>query len=125
MPVMGLIIAAQAETSAVAAQIRLSEMRKRARVDVNQPEIVSTFRHLGFSVLLLHQLGGGCPDILIGKFGRNSLIEIKDGDRSPSGRKLTDDEEQFHAEWEGEIFIVESMDQAIVLAVKLNKEAGG
>ena len=103
-------------------RLRISEMRKRARKDMNQDEIVSTFRYLGFSVAITSALGGGFPDIVIGKNEKNWLVEIKNGDLSPSERELTDDEKDFHEKWKGKIFIVNSVDEAITLVLKLSKE---
>lgn len=117
-------MAAMAGILVGAALHRIFKMRKRARIDMNQPEIVSTFRYLGFSVAITSMMGNGFPDIVIAKFGRTWLVEIKDGNKPPSARELTEDEKDFHAEWKGEIFIVESMDQAVALGIKLNKEAG-
>jgi hypothetical protein len=44
-------------------------MRRIARVDKNQAEIVSALRKAGARVLHLHQHGEGCPDILVGFLG--------------------------------------------------------
>lgn len=52
------------------------------RIDENQPEIVKTFRQLGASVLILSNLGKGCPDICCGIFGKNYLFEIKNGKKT-------------------------------------------
>jgi hypothetical protein len=43
------------------------------------------------------------PDTLVSRFGFTALVEWKDGDKSPSRRKLTPDQERFHAEWQGVI----------------------
>jgi len=91
---------------------------------LNQPEIVDVFRSMGFSVLLLHQIGDGCPDILIGKFKKNWLVEIKDGRRIPSQKRLTEDEKDFHEKWRGVVFVIESVEQAIALAKKLGELYG-
>lgn len=85
-------------------------MRTRARVDDNQPEIVSKYRQLGWSVAHTHELGGGFPDIVVAKHGFTALIEIKDGKKSLSRRQLTSDEKTFHLLWNGYIRIVESTD---------------
>lgn len=89
-----------------------------ARVDDNQKSIVAALRKMGASVLHLHTIGAGCPDILVGIKGKNSrlhnlLVEIKDGSKPPSARKLTPDEEKFHAAWRGQVAIVNSVDEAI------------
>ena len=93
-------------------------MRLRAKVDDNQPEIVRALRKLGCSVLMLHQLGKGCPDILIGFRGKNILAEIKDGSKVPSKRTLTTDEKEFHDMWRGQVAVIESIDDAICLLQK-------
>lgn len=67
-------------------------MRCKGRVDANQPLIVRELRHLGASVAILSDLGGGIADILVGYRGSNFAFEIKDGSLSPSRRRLTDDE---------------------------------
>ncbi len=88
-------------------------MRTRARVDKNQPEIVAAFRKLGYSVLHLHQIGKGCPDLLVAKDGVSTLVEVKDGDKPPSARKLTPDEREFHDTWRGNIVIINSVDEVL------------
>lgn len=88
-------------------------MRRNAKVDKNQPFIVSAFRKLGYSVLHLHMVGRGCPDIAVGKAGKNYLIEIKDGEEVPSKRKLTPQEQEFHNDWKGQIAIIESLDDVM------------
>ena len=74
---------------------------------------MEALRKLGASVLHLHTIGKGAPDIAIGYKGRNALIEIKDGTKPPSARKLTPDEQKFHDEWRGQVAIIESIDEAI------------
>lgn len=88
-------------------------MRIRARIDDNQPQIVSALRKVGASVLHMHTLGKGAPDICVAYQGRTYLMEIKDGSKPPSKQKLTPDEEAFHASWQGQIYIVRSSDEAL------------
>ena len=83
-------------------------MRRKAKVDDNQQEIVRLLRQLGCSVKSLAAVGGGCPDLLVGTQGKNLLIEIKDGNKSPSRRKLTTDQQEFHSTWDGRIHLVET-----------------
>lgn len=97
-------------------------MRRIAKIDGNQHEVVDAFRKLGFSVLLLHQVGGGCPDILVGKYKRNVLVEIKDDSKPPSARKLTNDQRWFHESWHGEIYIVNNVADVFKLSYKLMQE---
>ncbi len=85
---------------------------RAARVDDNQGEIVAYLRSMVASVQVLSAVGKGCPDLLVGYRRRNVLIEVKDGDKPPSKRKLTPDEREWHALWRGEVRIAESIDDA-------------
>ena len=88
---------------------------RAARVDSNQKEIVEALRKAGATVLHTHQLKN-CFDILVGYNGINYIVEIKDGNKPPSQRKLTTGEEKFRDEWEGgEYYIIESIEQALKL----------
>jgi hypothetical protein len=88
-------------------------MRRAAAVDANQPEIVAALRKVGATVEILSGVGKGCPDLLVGYKKRNYLMEVKDGDKVPSARRLTSDEREWHDEWRGDVLIVESIDQAL------------
>ena len=90
--------------------------RRAARVDANQAAIVEALRSIGCSVLSLASQGNGCPDILVAKPSMgtmNLLMEIKDGKKPPSARKLSDDELKFHGSWLGPIAVVDSVDSAL------------
>lgn len=85
-------------------------MRRAAKVDTNQAEIVEALRRVGASVLLLHRVGQGCPDALCGFRGANVLIEIK------AGRgELTDDEMEFFNGWNGQVAVVRTIEEALRL----------
>lgn len=90
-------------------------MRRAARVDANQSTIAEALRSCGATVQLIHAVGKGCPDLLVGFGGVNLLLEVKDGSKSPSKRKLTPDEATWHEEWRGQVAIVESVEDAIEL----------
>jgi hypothetical protein len=90
-------------------------MRRAARVDGNQPEIVKALRRIGASVQLLHTVGQGCPDLLAALAGRNVLFEVKDPAQPPSKRKLTDDEAVWFGNWKGEAHVIETAEQAIAI----------
>ena len=92
-------------------------VRRAAKVDANQADIVKGLRRHGCSVLPLHAIGQGCPDLLVARSGNTMLMEIKDGNKPPSHRKLTPDQEAFHERWHGAITTVCNLDEAI-LAVK-------
>lgn len=94
----------------MALEERLTTMRHRGRRDANHAEIVKSLRACGCSVLDLGNVGNGCPDLCIGRNGETRLIEVKDGNKPPSARQLTDAETRFHKSWKGKIHIVESVD---------------
>ena len=88
-------------------------MRRAAKIDANQPEIVSALRSVGATVAVTSTVGQGFPDICVGFRGRSILMEVKDGDKPPSERKLTPDQKNFHASWRGEITVVTSAAEAV------------
>jgi Holliday junction resolvase len=71
-------------------------MRRKARTDTNHAEISQAFRQLGWSVVDCSRAGSGFPDLLVAKNGVMKLVEVKDGLKPPSARKLTEDEAAFH-----------------------------
>jgi len=97
-------------------------MSRFSRVDANQSKIVAALRKIGCSVLHLHTLGDGAPDLAIGYRGRNLLLELKDGKKAPSARKLTPDEEIFHRDWRGQVATVESVEEAIKFVISWGVE---
>lgn len=90
-------------------------MRRKARIDTNQPEIVSAFRKAGCSVAITSAVGKGFPDIVVGYAGENFLVEIKDGEKPASAQKLTPDEAEWHTNWRGSVFVVRSVSEAFAL----------
>ena len=86
-----------------------------ARIDANQPEIVKAFRSLGWEVAHTHTVGDGFPDIVCSKSGITLLVEIKDGSKPPSARKLTVKEQLFQSRWQGHLAIIESVDDVFAI----------
>lgn len=88
-------------------------MRRAARIDENQALIVKALRGCGAYVRFLSE-GNGLPDLLVGYNGQTILMEVKDGRKVPSARKLTDLEAEFFQNWKGgKLFVVTSVDQAL------------
>jgi Holliday junction resolvase len=98
-------------------EVRGGNMRRRARIDANQPAIVKALREAGATVLHLHAVGQGCPDLLVGWKRKNYLLEIKDPTKKPSQRKLTEDEKVLHLCWQGQVDVVETPEEAIKVIV--------
>jgi hypothetical protein len=88
-------------------------MPRAKRVDSNQSDVVKQLRKLHVSVQHLHTVGDGCPDLLLGFRGKNFLIELKDGKKVPSERKLTADEEKFFLRWSGQVNKCESLEDIL------------
>ena len=88
-------------------------MRRAARVDDNQAELVKQLRKAGATVQHLHTQGRGCPDLLVGWRGLNLLFEVKDPNKPPSARLLTDDEREWHAKWRGQVHVIETAEEAL------------
>ena len=88
-------------------------MRRIGRVDDNQPEIVAALRRAGASVAMMHMIGHGLPDILVGFRGVNYVFEIKDASKPLSCRKLTDEEREWHLMWRGQVAVIETAEQAM------------
>lgn len=90
-------------------------MRRAAKVDVTQAEIVATLKAAGATVQHLHSVGEGCPDLLVGFRGRNWLIECKPNIGTPSRRRLRDNQAEWHAGWNGHVAVVETPEAALAV----------
>lgn len=79
-------------------------MRRAAKIDGTQTEIVAALRQAGCKVLSLAACGKGVPDLLVYEpavQGLLFLLEVK----NPKGRgtKLTPMQVNFHSEWEATV----------------------
>jgi Holliday junction resolvase len=81
-------------------------MRRAAKVDRNQAEVVKALRQVGATVQSLAAIGDGCPDLLVGFKRETVLMEIKDGSKPPSERKLNKEQIEWHIEWRGGACVV-------------------
>ncbi len=95
-------------------------MRRAARVDRNQPEIIAHLRANGVSVQPLHMVGKGCPDLLCGYKGRTYLLELKDDEQTPSHQRLTDDQVRWHGAWGGQVAVVINPTDAFAVIQRLH-----
>ena len=94
-------------------------MRRKARTDANQTAIVEYARKIGLSVHITSSLGGGFPDLAIGYGGITVIAEVKDGDKPPSKRKLTDGEQAFKDNWTGGYYLIERPEDVLRLKYAL------
>jgi soluble P-type ATPase len=98
-------------------------VRTASRIDHNQPEIVRVLRQLGARVQVLSMVGHGVPDLLILHRGKLALVELKDGSKSASRRKLTPDEQLWHEEWaDAPLYVVATVDEAVDMLDRMSDE---
>lgn len=83
------------------------------KVDGNQGEIVRILRVAGYSVQVLNRVKDGCPDLLVGCYGLNVLLEVKDPAQEPRKRRLTEPEAKWHRNWPGQVAVVETPEEAL------------
>jgi len=89
-------------------------MIRAAKKDANHNEIDAVFKSLGYRTMDLSQLKNAC-DMLAEKGNKVWLVEIKDGSKAPSQRKLTEGEKKFAEKWNGIWIKIESVDDVICL----------
>lgn len=93
-------------------------MRRAAKIDANHREVADALARCGAWVIDCSAVGQGFPDLLVSHRGKLMLVEVKDGAKSPSRRKLTPAQVDFHALAKATgtpVHIVESVEQAIAL----------
>jgi hypothetical protein len=89
-------------------------MRRAAKIDANQTPVVEALRAAGATVQSLAAVGQGVPDLLVGFQGQTVLLEVKDGRKPPSERRLTDDQLKWHGAWRGgPLAVVDGVDAAL------------
>lgn len=91
----------------------MSIKRWAVRRDANEPAIVEALRGIGCTVGY-----GDWVDLIVGRTlpngeKRTYLLEVKDGDKPKSGRKLKPSQEKLLAEWKGHYTVVLNVDQAL------------
>lgn len=90
-------------------------MRRAARRDANQGEIVGVFASLDCSVLDIASTPCGF-DLVVGYKTQAILVEVKDGSKPPSARQLTPNEHSAHLNWRGPKAIVKNNEEAVAVA---------
>lgn len=90
-------------------------MRRAARIDNNQAEIIGALKRVGVSVEII----GKPVDLLLCCRGETSLLEIKNPGRTSSDpeSRLTKDQIEFIARWPGKIFFARTADEAVRLVL--------
>lgn len=95
-------------------------MRRAAKVDANHGVIREAYKAHGFSVLDIYQLKE-CADIVVAKYGICDVVEVKDGRKVPSKRRLTEGEIKFHQSWNAKVWVVESVEDVMAHAADVQR----
>lgn len=82
--------------------------RWRQKPDSNQQDIIDALEKIGCVVYDATRVGGGFPDLVVGRSGLCCLLEVK----TDSGQ-LNTKQRRFHEMWTGCTFVVRSPMQAI------------
>lgn len=93
-------------------------MRLKARTDGNHKLVTEALRARGWHVVDSSRLGHGFPDLVILKHGRTEFVEVKDGSKMPSARKLTEAEAKMHAAFQAAgvpVRVIASVEEALSL----------
>jgi hypothetical protein len=79
-------------------------MRRAHRTDGNQQSLIDALRECNFTVADTSMVGGGFPDFVCARNGRNLLVEVKDvGGRLRSGQK------EFALQWKGALIVAHTV----------------
>jgi hypothetical protein len=87
-------------------------LRYARRIDANQPEIVEFFRKAGAVVDIVSHVAGLGYDLVVSYRNAVVLVEVKDGAKPPSARRLTESEEAARARHGSVFAVIESIEQA-------------
>lgn len=83
-------------------------MRRAAKVDANQEQVVSALRAAGATVQSLAAVGKGCPDLLVAFRGAMFLMEVKQGKG-----KVNELQSKWHSDWQADVFVVYGPEEAL------------
>lgn len=78
--------------------------------DAIQAEVSDALEKIGCSVVSLHRVGGGIPDLLVGRAKCNWLMEVK----TKKG-KLNALQEEWHSAYRGQVCVVRSAMEAVAV----------
>ena len=83
-------------------------VRRAARRDTNEPEIIEALRAVGATVQSLDERG--VPDLVVGFRQSTYLLEVK-----TAKGKLTKDQVVWHAAWKGQVAVVRTVEEALAV----------
>lgn len=97
-------------------------MRYAKRTDDNHRWVVDEFRKAmpDASLFDASGTGDGFPDLVVGWRGANYLFEVKDPEKCPSARSLTDAQKDFHTPWQGQVNVVHSAAEMCAVIARIH-----
>jgi len=96
-------------------------IRRAAKIDDNQNDLVALMRAMGVSVAITSAAHDGFTDLVVGFGGITVLVEVKDGSKEPARRKLTPQQVAFHGSFKGAITVIENEQQAVELVSRIRQ----
>lgn len=88
-------------------------MRRAARVDENQAEIVEALRKIGAVVTPLHKVGEGVSDLLVSFRQRWFVLEVKNPSKPKADQELTPAQKKWVGLQRAPVVIVKSSLEAV------------
>lgn len=88
-------------------------MRRAARIDENQPDIVAALRKMGAEVTPLHRVGQGVSDLLVSWRQRWFVLEVKNPNKPKGDRELTRDQKEWIGKQRAPVVVVETPIEAV------------
>jgi hypothetical protein len=82
-------------------------------VDANHTPVVNALRSVGAWVYDAAGVGEGFPDLLVWFRGAYHLLEVKDGSKKPSARRLRKTQVNFQQACPGPVHVVNSPEEAL------------
>lgn len=93
-------------------------MRRAAKVDETQPEVIEAFEANGFTVQRLDGVGKGCPDLAVALWGYTAFVEVvgpaKIKKYPPRG--VMPNQQEWHDAWGGDVHVIRNRDDAMAVS---------
>jgi Holliday junction resolvase len=84
------------------------------KTDATQGDIVDALRKAGATVVSLHAVGAGVPDLLVGIRGQTFVLEVKCAkNKRGDAKPLTPAQIVWHQQWRGQLAIVTTPEEAL------------
>lgn len=95
-------------------------MRYARRKDASHESVVAAFRAAGASVQAIESGVAGVPDLVVGIFGLDQLVEVKPVTGITRQRELRDSQVAWHRQWRGRpVAVVRSPEDALAVVAAM------